>query len=123
MSDVVTQTCLVARSFAEFEPAARGIRQIAFSAGHHATKSKTASGRSLLFSPMDFDAEGLSRQEGDSGFILSCAAMKCGLASRKILTNAALVLPIQIERRWPDSAANTPPPLHADCFAEAGARD
>jgi hypothetical protein len=49
--------------------------------------------------------------------------MKGGLASRKILTNAALVPPIQIERRWPDSAANTPPPLHAGCFAEAAAQD
>jgi hypothetical protein len=34
---------LLARSFAEFEPAARGIWQIAFSAGHHATKSKPPS--------------------------------------------------------------------------------
>src|SRR5262245_54462292 len=37
-----------------------------------------------------------TRQEGN--FISSCAAMKCGLASRKILTNAARVLPIRIDR-------------------------
>jgi len=52
---------LLAQSLAEFERTA-------------------ASERRLLFSPMDFDAERLSRQEANRGFISSCAAMKCGLA-------------------------------------------
>ena len=82
MSDVVTQ---------------KG-GQFAFSAGHHATKSKTV-------------------------VISSCAAMKCGLASRKILTNAAPVLPIRIDRHSLDSAASTPPLRCADRFAVVEAQD
>jgi hypothetical protein len=66
---------------------------------------------------MDFGTERLSRQEGNRGFISSCAAMKCGLASRKILTTAAPVLPIRIDRHSLDTAANTPPLRCADCFA------
>src|SRR5262249_47729046 len=46
-----------------------------------------------------------------------------GPASRRISNTDAPVLPIQIERHWQDSAASTPRPPRACCFAEATARD
>src|SRR5258705_3719057 len=54
---------------------------------------------------------------------LPVRSLKCGLAFRRILGTGAPVLPIQIEHHWRDSAASTPPPLRACCFAEAAARD
>jgi hypothetical protein len=121
MSNVVTQSAgLLARSLSEFgrTPGASGkLRSLP------STTQPKASGRRLLFSSTDSGGDQLSRQEANRGFILSCAAMKCGLASRKILTNAAPVLPIRIDRHLLDSAANTPPLRRADCFAVVEAQD
>ena len=70
------------------------------------------------------DARAQERADDHEGnFTSSCAAMKCGLASRKILTNAAPVLPIRIDRHSLNSAASTLPLRCADCFAVVEAQD
>jgi hypothetical protein len=53
----------------------------------------------------------------------TAAISKVAVAFRRILGVAALVLPIQIEHRWQDIAASTPPLPYADYLAVTKAQD